>query len=302
MCWFSGATIARCHPLLCPQQSPEIQSMLAATSILSQVRPVPQASLWEAGLLDPQFIHLSLFIPPTFLPVGAFWLCSAGLSHHCRLSSTAADYSWPRLLSAPLQASKIYHFHQDSNSAGTETSGSSSLPKPTFWMHGPLFPTPPPEAASWWLSQPCWMVNLGERHLWVKWNCSPYPFQCSCSHLCVHLGKCNFFFFSYTTATTQDTSLDCDLYHSSQQPRSLLNEARDRTRNLMVPSPFLSPVPQQEPQGNATLKLVSGSCKCILVHKLVSVGLRACTSYSTIWLTPPTPPHSSSQQGNTKRL
>ena len=44
---------------------------------------------------------------------------------------------------------------------------------------------------------------------------------------------------AYTTATAmQDPSRLCDLHHSSRQRRILnpLNEARDRTRNLMVPS------------------------------------------------------------------
>ena len=42
-----------------------------------------------------------------------------------------------------------------------------------------------------------------------------------------------------TTATaTQDPRHVCDLYHSSRQRRipNPLNEARDQTRNLMVPS------------------------------------------------------------------
>ena len=44
---------------------------------------------------------------------------------------------------------------------------------------------------------------------------------------------------AYTTAmATQDPSRICDLHHSSQQHQILnpLNEARDRTRNIMVPS------------------------------------------------------------------
>jgi len=44
---------------------------------------------------------------------------------------------------------------------------------------------------------------------------------------------------AYTTATaTPDPSLVCDLHHSSRQRRILhpLSEARDGTRNLMVPS------------------------------------------------------------------
>ena len=45
----------------------------------------------------------------------------------------------------------------------------------------------------------------------------------------------------YTTATataTQDLSCICDLHHSSRQHRilNLLNEARDQTHDLMVPS------------------------------------------------------------------
>jgi len=43
----------------------------------------------------------------------------------------------------------------------------------------------------------------------------------------------------YATATaTRDPRQVCDLHHSSQQRRILnpLSEARDRTRNLMVPS------------------------------------------------------------------
>ena len=44
---------------------------------------------------------------------------------------------------------------------------------------------------------------------------------------------------AYTTVTARpDPSRVCDLHHSSQQPWILnpLSEARDRTRNLMVPS------------------------------------------------------------------
>ena len=44
---------------------------------------------------------------------------------------------------------------------------------------------------------------------------------------------------AYTTATaTPDPSCVCDLHHRSRQHPILnpLNEARDRTRNLMVPS------------------------------------------------------------------
>ena len=45
---------------------------------------------------------------------------------------------------------------------------------------------------------------------------------------------------AYTTATTaQDLSCICDLHHSSWQCQtlnSLLNEARDGTHDLMVPS------------------------------------------------------------------
>ena len=44
---------------------------------------------------------------------------------------------------------------------------------------------------------------------------------------------------AYTTATAmQDPSHVCDLHHSSWQHRIFnpLSEARDRTRNLMVPS------------------------------------------------------------------
>ena len=44
---------------------------------------------------------------------------------------------------------------------------------------------------------------------------------------------------AYTTATeTQDPSCVCDLYHSSQQRQNFnpLGEARDGTRNLIVPS------------------------------------------------------------------
>ena len=47
---------------------------------------------------------------------------------------------------------------------------------------------------------------------------------------------------TYTTATvTQDPSHICDLHHSSQQRWILnpLNEARDRTHNLTVPSQIL---------------------------------------------------------------
>ena len=43
---------------------------------------------------------------------------------------------------------------------------------------------------------------------------------------------------AYATATsTQDPSCVCDLHHSSQQCQILnpLSEARDQTRNLMVP-------------------------------------------------------------------
>ena len=57
----------------------------------------------------------------------------------------------------------------------------------------------------------------------------------------VHLKKLIdvFNLFSYTTATaTWDPSHTCDLHHSSQQHWSLnpLREARDRTRNLRIPS------------------------------------------------------------------
>ena len=45
---------------------------------------------------------------------------------------------------------------------------------------------------------------------------------------------------AYTTATaTRDRSCVCELHHSSQQQRRILNppsEARDRTHNLTVPS------------------------------------------------------------------
>ena len=51
--------------------------------------------------------------------------------------------------------------------------------------------------------------------------------------------KAELWLLAYTTATARrDPSLVCDLYHSSQQRRILnpLSEARDRTRNFMVPS------------------------------------------------------------------
>ena len=46
---------------------------------------------------------------------------------------------------------------------------------------------------------------------------------------------------AYATATAMpDQSCICDLHHGSQQRRilNLLSEARDRTCNLMVPSPI----------------------------------------------------------------
>ena len=55
----------------------------------------------------------------------------------------------------------------------------------------------------------------------------------------------------YTTATAmQDPSRAFDLHHSSRQRRILnpLNEARDRTHNLMVPSRIVSAAPQWELQ------------------------------------------------------
>ena len=48
---------------------------------------------------------------------------------------------------------------------------------------------------------------------------------------------------AYATATaTQDPSHICELYHSSWQCQilDLLSEARDRTRNLMIPSQIRS--------------------------------------------------------------
>ena len=56
---------------------------------------------------------------------------------------------------------------------------------------------------------------------------------------------------AYTTATAmQDPSRICDLHHSSWQHQILepLSEARDRTRNLMVPSQFVSTAPRWELQ------------------------------------------------------
>ena len=42
---------------------------------------------------------------------------------------------------------------------------------------------------------------------------------------------------AYTTASaTQDASRVCDLHHSSHRILNPLREARDRTRNLMIPS------------------------------------------------------------------
>ena len=54
---------------------------------------------------------------------------------------------------------------------------------------------------------------------------------------------------AYTPATaTPDLSLVCDLHHSSRQCRILnpLRKARDRTRNLMVPSRILQPLRHDE--------------------------------------------------------
>ena len=59
---------------------------------------------------------------------------------------------------------------------------------------------------------------------------------------------------AYTTATaTQDPSQICELHHSSQQLWILnpLREARDRTRNLMVPSQMISTAPGHESTGAA---------------------------------------------------
>ena len=53
---------------------------------------------------------------------------------------------------------------------------------------------------------------------------------------------------AYTTATaTPDPSFICDLHHSSGQGRILspLSEARDGTRNLMVPSQVIAELQQE---------------------------------------------------------
>ena len=102
------------------------------------------------------------------------------------------------------------------------------------------------------------------------WSTGPHPLVCLVSPCTSLLGHIKSFFFSffflsfvlleshprhmevprlgvqmelqlsaYTTATAMpDLSHVCDLHHSSQQHRILnpLSEARDRTRNLMVPS------------------------------------------------------------------
>ena len=77
-----------------------------------------------------------------------------------------------------------------------------------------------------------------------------------------------------TAAATRDPSRACDLHHSSQQRQipNPLSEARDRTRNLMVPSQIrfcctmtgtlLSPFKG----GNWALLKVSGlECVCVCV-------------------------------------
>ena len=56
---------------------------------------------------------------------------------------------------------------------------------------------------------------------------------------------------------TQDPSHICNLHHSSWQHGILnpLSEARDQTRNLMVPSRFISTAPQQEFQKERFLNI-----------------------------------------------
>lgn len=63
---------------------------------------------------------------------------------------------------------------------------------PECWMHIPLFSFSLEKSLSQSiLSQP-WAVAAWVKLMWVKLNCSSYPFQCSCSWLFATLGYFHF--------------------------------------------------------------------------------------------------------------
>ena len=81
---------------------------------------------------------------------------------------------------------------------------------------------------------------------------------------------------AYARATaTLDPSRVCDLHHSSQKCRTLkpLSKARDQTRNLMVPSRFISAVPQGVfGQRSSSILYVETRENCHLVFHLEDPG------------------------------